>query len=290
MRKIIVYFMSVSSVSLMSLQQTSANTLVINIADFQSMQDNVRKLGEEVHKMKQIPRVPPGTVVAFAGEKDKVPNGWVLCDGRSLNRDEYRELFNVIGTAHGNGNGSTTFNAPDYRGYFLRGVSYEKSSPRDPSAEHRMVMNTGGNTGNKVGSIQPDSFKEHNHGSGNLNNSSSSVYISGRASPGEENRIVPFSTHPGGEHIHQITGLHHGYGSSSGVSYERGGYYPQSADAKGTSMSDTHSHTGSVALPDYSFSTSANISPQIISGATSNNGDVNETRPKNAYVNYIIKT
>jgi microcystin-dependent protein len=50
-----------------------------------------------------------------------IPNGWLLCDGREIERAAYQQLLAVIGTTFGNGNGSTTFNLPDLRGMFLMG-------------------------------------------------------------------------------------------------------------------------------------------------------------------------
>ena len=85
MKKLIAYVVCVSSISLMPLQQSNANTLIVEAKDLLKMQDDLRMLGEEIYKLQRIPRVPPGTVAAFAGEKDKVPFGWVLCDGRALN-------------------------------------------------------------------------------------------------------------------------------------------------------------------------------------------------------------
>ena len=64
--------------------------------------------------------VPTGTVVAFAGRPDRVPAGWLLCDGRSVSREMYPTLFNAVGTAHG-GDG-TTFTLPDLRGRVVVGV------------------------------------------------------------------------------------------------------------------------------------------------------------------------
>lgn len=63
--------------------------------------------------------IPPGSVAPFSGAT--VPEGWFLCDGSAISRTDYPALFSAIGTAHGQGNGSTTFNLPDYRGQFLRG-------------------------------------------------------------------------------------------------------------------------------------------------------------------------
>ena len=54
-----------------------------------------------------------GTMQIYAGEK--VPNGYLLCDGQAVSRTIYAALFKAIGTTWGAGDGSTTFNVPDMR-------------------------------------------------------------------------------------------------------------------------------------------------------------------------------
>lgn len=60
-----------------------------------------------------------GFIKPFAG--NTVPDGYLYCDGSAVSRTTYSELFAAIGTLYGAGDGSTTFNVPDLRGYFLRG-------------------------------------------------------------------------------------------------------------------------------------------------------------------------
>ena len=43
--------------------------------------------------------VPVGSIVMYSG--DTAPDGWLFCRGQSLNRADYPELFNVIGTRYG---------------------------------------------------------------------------------------------------------------------------------------------------------------------------------------------
>ncbi len=102
---------------------------------------------------------PIGTVVAFAGTTP--PSGWLLCDGSEINRTTYIDLFNVIGVAYGYGNNATTYNLPDLRGRFVRGV--DGAAGNDPDKATRIVSNTGGNAGNMVGSLQDDAFQGHIH-------------------------------------------------------------------------------------------------------------------------------
>lgn len=59
--------------------------------------------------------VPPtGVITAFAGST--APSGYLLCDGSAVSRSTYANLYAVIGTTYGAGNGSTTFNLPDLTG------------------------------------------------------------------------------------------------------------------------------------------------------------------------------
>lgn len=44
------------------------------------------------------------------------PIGYKICDGSELSRTEYSELFSVIGTTYGSGDGSNTFNLPNRLG------------------------------------------------------------------------------------------------------------------------------------------------------------------------------
>ena len=57
--------------------------------------------------------VPLGAILPLA-HNSTVPAGYLLCDGAAVSRTMYSDLFSVIGTTYGAGDGSTTFNVPDY--------------------------------------------------------------------------------------------------------------------------------------------------------------------------------
>lgn len=61
-----------------------------------------------------------GSVQMYAGST--APAGWLMCDGSAVSRTTYANLFSVIGTAFGSGDGSTTFNLPDTRSRVPVGV------------------------------------------------------------------------------------------------------------------------------------------------------------------------
>jgi microcystin-dependent protein len=64
--------------------------------------------------------VATGAVMAFA--RTSAPTGWLKCNGVAVSRTTYAVLFGIIGVTYGPGNGSTTFNLPDFRGEFIRGL------------------------------------------------------------------------------------------------------------------------------------------------------------------------
>jgi len=92
---------------------------------------------------------PAGVIQMFGGLTP--PAGYLICDGSAVSRTTYSALFTAINTNYGVGDGSTTFNIPDFRGIFPRGVN--AGSGNDPNAGTRTAVN-GGNSGDAVGSFQ----------------------------------------------------------------------------------------------------------------------------------------
>ena len=61
-----------------------------------------------------------GMVSPYAGTT--APEGWLICDGSAISRTTYSDLFSVIGTIYGAGDGSTTFNLPNFDNSRIGGV------------------------------------------------------------------------------------------------------------------------------------------------------------------------
>ena len=77
--------------------------------------------GDAINKGQLDIMVPIGGITMFAGSTGYDTNVWQLCDGSAISRTTYATLFARLGTTHGAGNGSTTFNVPDLRGRFIAG-------------------------------------------------------------------------------------------------------------------------------------------------------------------------
>ena len=113
---------------------------------------------------------PTGVIHAFGG--GVVPAGWLLCDGASYPVSSYPALASVFNAASTGGLAyayggvlNTSFNVPDLRGRFVRGSDNmgTGAATRDPGDNRATPMNTGGNTGVVVGSVQTAAFAAHAH-------------------------------------------------------------------------------------------------------------------------------
>ena len=66
-----------------------------------------------------VSSVLPGTVIAFAA--NSTPSGYLLCNGATVARATYPNLFTAIGETYGAGDGSTTFALPNLTNRFIQG-------------------------------------------------------------------------------------------------------------------------------------------------------------------------
>jgi microcystin-dependent protein len=64
--------------------------------------------------------VRPGDLLFSAAPLDE--SGRLLCNGQAVSRTDYAALFAKVGTTYGDGNGTSTFNVPDYRDKFPMGA------------------------------------------------------------------------------------------------------------------------------------------------------------------------
>lgn len=67
--------------------------------------------------------VPTGSIIAYMGQDGTIPSGYLLCNGAAVSRTTYANLFAVIGTKFGTGDGRTTFTLPNLNNRFLEGTT-----------------------------------------------------------------------------------------------------------------------------------------------------------------------
>lgn len=108
--------------------------------------DNMNEIKDTINT-----NTPVGSISLFAGTT--APTGWLICDGSAVSRTTYADLFSVIGTTYGTGDGSTTFNIPNLKGKVPVGLDSSDTS-----------FDTIGETGGeKTHTLSIDEMPRHNH-------------------------------------------------------------------------------------------------------------------------------
>jgi len=127
------------------------------------------------------------------------PTGWLLCDGSEVSRTTYSDLFAVIGTTYGAGDGSTTFNLPDFSDSALFGV--------DGTADFLDLTTSGGSSthSHSVGSHTLTTSEMPSHDHSNVHDGSQDQSDAGSFSVAEPNRQALGSRGGGGSHNHGIS-------------------------------------------------------------------------------------
>ena len=138
--------------------------------------------------------LPVGSYIQHAGPT--APTGFIACDGAAVSRTTYADLFDVIGTTYGAGNGSTTFNLPDARGLVMVGAGTHGTMTRANSTAYN---------GGSVGASRNDQMQGHHHvrrygSSGGPYGTTVSEMVSG-GTGSSENSWVRGNAMPGSYHI-----------------------------------------------------------------------------------------
>jgi microcystin-dependent protein len=99
--------------------------------------------------------IPAGVISQFAGST--APSGYLVCDGAAVSRSTFSSLFTAIGTTYGTGNGSTTFNIPNFQGRVPVGVGTA------PSGNGRTAKALAGTGGDETVALTTANMAAHTH-------------------------------------------------------------------------------------------------------------------------------
>ena len=170
---------------------------------------------------------PTGSIIMYGAAS--APGGYYLCEGAAISRSTYSALFAVIGTTYGTGDGSTTFNVPDFRdrapygastftlgsktagevnssGQNSTGTGTSGSSGASTVANNTGTGTTGtGTTGSATsgGTAPSIPASTYNTGSGTSGGSGASTVAANTGNAGAT--TVASNTGSGGSHGHTLT-------------------------------------------------------------------------------------
>lgn len=168
--------------------------------------------------------IPVGAVVDFASPF--IPALWYLCFGQAVSRTTFSALFTAIGTTYGAGDGSTTFNLPDYRGRVLAGLD-----------------SMGGVAAGRIGTVVTDSGTIVGTTLGSTGGSSTHVQATGELATHSHSNSL---TDPG--HTHTLNNAGALISNVAGSSYGGGGVGAQvtvTVNSNTTGITITNANTGS---------------------------------------------
>jgi len=167
---------------------------------------------------------PLGSILPYSGTS--APNGFLLCFGQAVSRTTYADLFGLVSTTYGVGDGSSTFNLPD-----LRGRAPFGKDDMGGSAASRVTAGVSGITGTTLGAAGGDQNSQaHAHttdAQGSHAHAGSTVAVdsvqggtpgggsAGVAGDGAVNTTVGLSITSDGSHAHNVSSS--GSGSSQNM-------------------------------------------------------------------------
>lgn len=232
--------------------------------------------------------LPTGVIIMYGAAA--APTGYLLCDGAAVSRTSYAALFATIGTAYGVGDGTTTFNVPNFQQRFPLGKAASGTG------------STLGSTGGAIDHTHTSAAHSHTvyahyHNGHNLavdishtHSSSSVTGTIGGASDGEHDHDLRQEAGGGGTSVGSAANIIALVGSTVAAYKNSINHYTGGG----------HSHTFSLTAGAQSLgSTSKTVTGTIGAGSRDGNTDVltsSETpaatganNPPYLTVNYIIK-
>ena len=167
-----------------------------------------------------IEGIPTATIVPWSSAS--VPTGFLECNGQAVSRSTYADLFAIVSTTYGTGDGSSTFNVPDLQDNVAVGKSNNKALAstggantvaNSGSVTTNVTGNVGGSTANAT--LSTGQLAPHSHpGGGNALTNSPGAGNPGRPPP----YFSPSSTGGAGSgsgHSHNMSANFSGSGSSN---------------------------------------------------------------------------
>ena len=163
-----------------------------------------------------IEGIPTATIVPWSSAS--VPTGFLECNGQAVSRSTYADLFAIVATTYGTGDGSSTFNVPNLQDNVAVGKSNNKALASTGGANTVSVTpagNISGSTANATLSTSQLASHSHNLGSNTKGN--------GRNDIGGNGGSVAIYSSPtgsagsGGGHQHNMSANFSGSASNPSV-------------------------------------------------------------------------
>ena len=184
--------------------KTNAETATTNANEAaQAANDLVKEIEQKLIAGELSKDTPIGVIHEYAGES--APAGYLLCDGQAVSRNEYANLYAVIGEHYGAGDGATTFHLPDLRGRVAVGCRMDDTD----------FDTLGKQGGSKTHTLTSDEMPSHTHvqdahkhsAAGSSNEAGAHTHGASSNSIGTHTHTVSATAASAGNHTHIISAM-----------------------------------------------------------------------------------
>lgn len=136
--------------------------------------------------------IPISSIFEYAGLV--APSGYLLCQGQAVSRTTYADLFKIIGSTYGSGDGSTTFNVPNLKGRIPVGLD-------DNDVDFNGLGKIGGEKAHK---LTLDEIPAHNHSaSTSIGNAGAHTHSASSSNNGAHTHTISGTANSAGSHYHE---------------------------------------------------------------------------------------
>lgn len=194
-------------------------------------------------KTRTLAEAPNNSALAQVGEIKMwpvatPPTGYLVCDGSQVSRTTYAALFALVGTAFGAGDGSTTFNLPNYTNrmaigagglYSVAGTGGSKDAIA-VAHTHSFSATTGLESASHTHSGTTNTTGSHSHTMPNVQGAVGAGF--GYGASNDNTAVIVNSTNAAGDHSHTFT--------TGGVSANHTHSVSGTTDSTGSSGTDAN--------------------------------------------------
>jgi microcystin-dependent protein len=212
------------------------------------------------------------------------PGGWILCQGQAVSRTQFSALFSIISTTFGIGDGSSTFNVPNFQGRFPLGGNAAIHPIAQFGGEETHVLTTA-------------ELASHAHTMGNH------THVGANHLHDLQNH-----THAGADHLHSLQNHTHAYAettalATTGVVAPAPGPYPYALAPSNISAQTGGPSTPTTGAADRSLTTGGpspnntgfadrgltTAGPSTNTSDATGSGTAHNNMPPFLAINFIIK-
>jgi microcystin-dependent protein len=205
--------------------------------------------------------VPSGSIIAWGGSSASPPSGFLTCDGTAVSRTTYSALYALIGDRYGAGDGSTTFNLPNFSSGLLPfSTTTLNASPGTGTRQTQTVSSANTSSTGHTHTLANTASSGHTH---TLNSTSITADTGNQSQDHSHAQVAVNTGNVSADHSHS------GNTGTESANHSHSYFKPNSgANANSGNISANHAHgftTGGISANHFHTTNAANTGGMSVS-------------------------